>query len=555
MRAVSVRRYVGAAVAVLALGVAGDVFALSPFVQAEALPGGGSRGDSDSGNGQRWGRAGGRSWAFTINQPSNFSAISWGLAPGSRPTLAFDGAVDAATETMTLTTLTLGQAVWTGEAQLPLLGGGSMPIPTRFTLTVSTGGSPLSLGPGLGGITTGVNVQGLSSFNANVLFEMQYGGVWSPVLDRYDSLTITVPGLPPNTNEGPVMTGVSTGFFYEGDVGMSLEDHDAHIAALLGPIASQVAFLHSELPGRVLNIDNATNEIKNTLFPLTSQVDQILQKVNMLGTGGGSNATTQDIQMLAGLLGGLWGAMPCPPEFGPGCSMARHINELATQQSVDMLGNRFMPLEQAINMGFNNINNNMASKQSLQGVSQILETIAGFRPCPAEAPPGFCDNFRSLTQVASQASVNAVQASLGSLATQSGVAALGAEVAALRGQVEELQLSVDNMGSSALELRAVQVEGPSSKHLRWIVQTSRDGALVNGTLTRFSTIRTGKSPTVLANVMSRATINTLAPGLHEVTLELVKDQTDGTAYYFEAAVTTGGATIQGNLLVAAEKKP
>src|SRR3954463_13782880 len=82
--------------AVLALVIPGAAFAVGP-VAAGAVPGTVVVTDTDNGNGQRWGRAGGRDLAFTVNTPAAFSALTWGVVGTTNPSLAFDGAVTAST--------------------------------------------------------------------------------------------------------------------------------------------------------------------------------------------------------------------------------------------------------------------------------------------------------------------------------------------------------------------------------------------------------------------------------------------------------------------------
>ena len=85
------------------------------------------------------------------------------------------------------------------------------------------------------------------------------------------------------------------------------------------------------------------------------------------------------------------------------------------------------------------------------------------------------------------------------------------------------------------------------------MKTTRDGVMVNANLTRFATIR-ASGAAALTNVLGNATVSSLGAGLHDVTLALVKDVTDGVAYLFEASLTAGGSTIQGSALLVTEKK-
>lgn len=150
----------------------------------------------------------------------------------------------------------------------------------------------------------------------------------------------------------------------------------------------------------------------------------------------------------------------------------------------------------------------------------------------------------ALTGVATQSSVNVLEGK---------VSALQSSLTAAQTKLDELQDTLDSTASQALDVRAIQIDSNDPKKLRWLVKTTRDGAMVNANLTGFATIRTSGAG-VLASVLSRATVVSLGTGLHDVTLTLVKDVTDGSAYLFEASLSAGGSTIQGSALLVTEKK-
>lgn len=538
----------------LAFALAGIARADGPVV-VTALPGGGNVvTDSDNGNGQQWGRSGGRNITYHVSNPSGFATLTFGVVNNTNPSLAFDSAVTPSTgEIMSFTagqsSLGSGMARWTGSALLQLTGG-TATIPTRFTMTLvrASDNAPLPLAFDSAGASPGASVVASGDFKVNLLFEMQFintiGGdnSWRPVLDLYDALP-TPPGSSPASNTGPVMTGVSTGFYFTG-AGMTLEEHDAHITAELAPIKTQLGFLYTDWPLRWNGIQSDIGTIKSDVENnLTPTINQIAQNVTtLLGSSGGTSnlATRNDIQGLQQMFLVLWGLMPCPndPQAQQMCASAKFIRDLATQASVDgvradtqgiLIGlNQVHADTQGILIGLNQARtkiDTLATQTSVDGILIGLNNAVG--------------------GLATQSSVNALDAKVGALQTSLGTA---------QTKLDELQDSLDNAASAALDVRATQVDSPNSKQLRWIVKITRDGTLVNASLIRFATFRTGKAPTVMANVLGNATVVTLTPGLQEVTLDLVKDVTDGGAYFFEAAISSGGVTIQGNAVVATEKK-
>jgi len=481
------------------LAFRGDPARADGPVTPAALPGGATLvSDTDTGNGQQWGRAGGRSTTYAINNPDGFSALSWGVVSGANPHLALDGTLDSSELLMFASgesDLAGSIARWTGQAALPLLGGGSVTIPTRFTLKVTRGGSPLPLFFAAGGVSPGADVLSNIPFTANFLFEMQYvtalpGGdnSWQPVLDLYDSLTVTQPGQPPSTNVGPVLTGVSTGFYFAGGTSLTLEQHDAHIAGLLGPIAGDVAFLRTEVPPRLLGLGEQAVEIKN-------RVNEVLSRF----PSGGSLATANEVQSAIGQLQQilliLFGLFPCPPEAGPLCTTAKFVKDLSTQASVDAV---------------------MAALTSVQ------------------------------TQLASRASQSSVQGVKASVETvQQGVTAANVKLDALQG-------SLDVISGGGLDVQVSRVATRPGR-LRWLVKTTRDGVLVNAILAQLVSVHTSGPNAVAQNVIGLATVNPILPGLHDVSVNVVRGVTDGNAYLFEAQLVEGAAVATGSTLVGTEK--
>lgn len=511
---------------------AGIAFAAGP-VAAGAVPGTVNVQDSDSGNGQAWGRGTGRSMTFTVNDASQLSTLVWGVVGGSNPSLAFDGNASGSGEVMTLfsgaSDFAIGRAVWTGSANLQLYNGSVHAVPTRFTLTMRNAANAPVLLSGTGGPSVGGSLLG-TTVTANVLFEMQYlpslGGdsSYRPVLELYDTLQ-TPPGQPPSTNVGPVMTGVNLGFYFTGG-GLSLEEHDAHITAELGPLKTKIGFLYEDWPLRWNGLSSDLGVIKSAVQnAIPSSLSGIQQQLSqLLGQSGGTGnlATKQNIDELRKTLMILWGLEACPLTPAQ-CAGVKFIQNLSSQSSVDTVR---VNTEQIL-IGLNNAN---VKIDGLATHAQVDGILIGLN--------------NATNGLATQSSVNALDGK---------VNALQVSLDAAQAKIDELQDSLDNTASQALDVRAIQIEAKVSKQLRWLVKTTRDGVMVDAILTRFATIRT-PGAAVLGNVMAHAKVAPLATGLHDVTLELVKDVTDGVAYLFEASMSAGGATIKGSALMVTEKK-
>ena len=375
------------------------------------------------------------------------------------------------------------------------------------------------MSPGAGVLTTG-------DFKVNEFFEMQNLSAWGgdntfrPILDLYDVLA-TPPGQPPATNTGPVMTGVTTGFYFSNAVtGLTLDEHDAHIAGLIGPIATKVGFMRDDWQGRWDGVGQGFDEVKGLIGGITPGVQQLVPAVQQIAqqvsqllgqSGGNPNVVTKsDIDGIRDTLLTLWGLNPCPLPAAQ-CASVKFIQNLSSQGSVD-----------AIKVDTNSI---------LIGLNNASTGLG-------------------------QVKVDTSSILIGLNNANNGLSALDGKVNGLTAKVNELQDSLDNMGSPSLEVRALSVDAPNSKSMRWIVKVTRDGALVNASLSSFATFRaSGRGGhTAMSSVLPNATVVTIAPGLLEVTLDLVKNVSDGGAYYLEASLISGGTTITGGLLVPAVQK-
>jgi hypothetical protein len=506
---------------ILALAFAGVALADGP-VSIGALAGGGSVvSDSDTGNGQAWGRTGGRTIAYHVGDPSNFGSLTFGIVNGTSPSAAFDGAVTNSTgEVMSYSAgqsqLASGIATFVGNATLQLNNQTVPNVPTRFTITVKRAdNTPIALQFDSGGVSPGANVLSTGDFKVNLFFEMQNLSAWGgdntfrPILDLYDVLA-TPPGQPPASNTGPVMTGVNTGFYFtDAVVGLTLDEHDAHIAGLIGPIATKVGFIRDDWQGRWDGVGTGFDEVKGLIGNLTPSVQQLGSLVPAV------QQIAQQVSQLVGQSGG---------------------------------------------------NPNAVTKSDIDGIRDTLLTLWGLNPCPL--PPAQCSAVKFIQNLSSQGSVDAIKVdtssiliglnqannTLGSLALQSTLSALDGKLNALSAKVDIVQDALDaGTSSPSLQLQALQVDPPSSKTQRWIVKITQDGGLVGGSLTKISSLRTGRRPTAVANVLANAVITQLAPGLLDVVLNNVKDVSDADAYLFEASFTISGNTILGNVLVQPDR--
>jgi hypothetical protein len=163
------------------------------------------------------GRVGGLTWSFSnFNPPPQVAGMGWGPSSVSAPHLALDGTVDAASETLQFdpsqSNLAGGILVFTGSTSIVTVFNGTVTVPTRLTLKVSAGGTPsdlmsptqLALPASIGGL---VFVQG--PFDANMLMEGLWNGMWTPVKDLYDNAAT------PSTATSQVIIDFTAGFYYQ----------------------------------------------------------------------------------------------------------------------------------------------------------------------------------------------------------------------------------------------------------------------------------------------------------------------------------------------------
>ena len=341
----SVALWLSALVLLFAVGTVGAAGPVPPG----SLPGGVFVTDTDGGSGEQWGRQNGRDITFSVTSPEDFDELTWGVVAGTFPEAAFDSDVNPGTgEVMSFdeseSDLAGGIAVWTGSAQIFLSVGGSPFLPTRFTLAVSNEFGPVPLVFVSGGVSPGIEVLGAGVFTANLLFEAQHNGPWTPLLDLFDALP-TVPGPLPGLG-GPAVTSFTQGFYFDGAF-LTLAEHDQNITDQLNAVKSDTGFLFQDIPlkfnsvfGSLGDLQEQVGAIPVSLSDLQNQVENIPNSLS--------------------------------PQFGD------------IQQSIDMLKD-MLPMEGAAPATPEDV------RQAKDELVEILLTVSGILPCPPDAPAQLCD--------------------------------------------------------------------------------------------------------------------------------------------------------------------
>lgn len=319
-------------------------------VGPSSLPGGVTVVDSDL-TGEQWGRAGGREIQFTVNVPSNFTTLTWGAVGADAVTLAFDGAVNDAGETLTLGSVVNNTATWNGTATLPLAIGPALVLPTRFTLEVVDGvGAPVALAIDPAGNRPGLDVLAAGgSFTATLRFEANHNGSyglpagWTPALDLFDALH-TVPGTPPGTG-GPALTGFESGFFFQVLAGLTLEEHDDHMASQTQMIKDALAFLTTETVNRLMQLStdqgtqhadlhNWVNMNHQEVLAGLQNLQQAIGAIQFPPNVASADDVRQAQEDLMNVLLILFGLSPCPQDAGGACTPGELVHLFASPESV-----------------------------------------------------------------------------------------------------------------------------------------------------------------------------------------------------------------------------
>ena len=257
-------------------------------VDATSLPGGATVTDSDGGSGEQWGRAGGRTWGFSGFVLGNFTLLEYQAIAAAA---AFDNEITGGTlEEMTGPVLVAPDTLeWSGETTIYNdIAGVWVPAYTRFTVisTVNfSGPAPYVVDVlAAGGV-----------FEINVLFEARLDPAdpWEPALDFFDAYPTGV------GQDGFAHTSYYDGFFYEVVEGLTLEEHDAHLAAhdagvhaRFDTVDNSIEYLTLESLGRIGDINDKVMDNNNRLIWIQSDID------TLLAGGGGDHATQEDINNL-----------------------------------------------------------------------------------------------------------------------------------------------------------------------------------------------------------------------------------------------------------------
>ncbi len=256
-------------------------------VDATSLPGGATVTDTDLGSGEQWGRAGGRTYGFSDFVLSNFTLLEYQPISAAA---AFDNEITGGTLEMVGPALIAPNTLrWTGETEIYKdIAGVWVTAYTRFTVvsTQNFSGPPPYV----------VNVIGAAgTFEINVLFEASLapGGPWDPALDFFDAYPTGI------GQDGFAHTSFSDGFFYEVEEGLTLEEHDANLAAHDANVQSRfdtvdndIQFLTLESQGWFGNINDKVMDNNGKLMLIQSDIDQLLEG------GGDDHATHEDINNL-----------------------------------------------------------------------------------------------------------------------------------------------------------------------------------------------------------------------------------------------------------------
>jgi hypothetical protein len=484
--------------------------------------------DTDSGSGEQWGRAGGRSITFAVGDTSAVATLFWGAT--QPPSAAFDNNVNPS-EVMIFdgsSNLLGGIARWTGSAALPLMNGTSPVKSTRFTLTVTTtGGAPVPLSFAAGGATPGINVKSVGAFTANLLFEALDGATWQPILDYYDVQPTTV-GNPPGTS-GPVLTSFNRGFYFTtAATGMTLEQHDANITQRLTSLSGQAtgirddtAFLRIETPNRLQSLQSSVDQVQNGVSSLLqNQGGQIPSDI-------AKRADVKDAKNeLQQLLFILFGLMPCPEPSICG-DTATLINDLATQASVDQI-------KQAVD--------GLVIQANTQQLNEILTQASVHQLGVA------------LNGLATNASIDEVKQALNTLATHDGVEQIKAQLIELAAAVDAINATIATP-SQSLELQVVELtDKDSPKRRRWLLRTSLNGTSVAASLTGLVAISANKKqPSTATQVLSLASTAQLMPGLLEVLFDVPESQSNEMSFQFSVRHTAASASFNAGILIGSVK--
>ena len=189
------RSFVLAVFALLAVTLDANVASAAVVGPIYPAPGGTSYTSSGSSGG-----AGGATGSYSGFAAASLAAgnVYWGKSSDVSVSLSLDGPTSTGAELMTFAGITGNIARWSGTTTLHVSNGAGYSLisaPTRLTLTAYNAASaalnfvtPNTLDASFPTAADAVVPVG-GNFSVNRLFEVYYGGTWSPAIDRYNNLS------------------------------------------------------------------------------------------------------------------------------------------------------------------------------------------------------------------------------------------------------------------------------------------------------------------------------------------------------------------------------
>ncbi len=253
--------------------------------------------------GEQWGRDSGRTKTFTIFQVSEYDQLKWRTVNVG---IAFDGAIDAASETLIYNGIEGGKAVWLGNTQVEVLNEStstyeSQTVSTKFILTVKDAGDSLIPFE----FMDGMPVVDLTTLTPNASDEVLFVATleMKVQMPSYDSTTAICPYAAPAVGEylpalnvfdclqtnpaydRPAISKFEYGFFYALDElpTLDLAEHDEHMEELVsgvqttvGNIQTWTEFLYDDWPSRMGGLSTGQTQIRENIAEINAKVDSLI---------------------------------------------------------------------------------------------------------------------------------------------------------------------------------------------------------------------------------------------------------------------------------------
>jgi hypothetical protein len=493
--------------------------------------------DTDSGDGEQWGRPGGREITFSIIDISQFTLLLWGAVDEDAVGIAFDGELNPAERLTYTSNPTTGQAVWTGQTQVEIATGVSstawFDVDTKFILSVEDSvGNPVAFTfDSVTGLPR-VDVTGLipSIFTARLEMlaknpsseytECDGGetpipeGQFGPALDVFDCL-MTLP-----TADEHAITEFNGGFFYDsaGEI-LDLEEHDAHITGLIDvmeakadDLSLKVGFLHEDWP----NVWSEVFDFQGVMLGEISNLNGIISGYDSV-----FSALEAKADNLNGLVSGFdaaFGALEAKAD-----SIPQRFDELSNQLNELPFHERFNRLDQ------------------LPDTSLFL-LLFGFPPeiigNPEMPPFDFVRDNSMLYQVldALEAKADALETKADDLAEQ--IASLQAST----GEATEIDIQVKDFKS--LELKGKETETIK----RFVILLKVNGVpKEGGIITSVDAIVDGGEISVVPVVEFTAT--ELGGGIYAAEIPITDSIGGAKVLFMQVSYTENSDTIYGSTLL------